>query len=131
MKRMLKPFILFYLCAAIIIAALAQREANKPSAELILLKQKSDKDTTKVSLLLRLSEYYFSKVPKVSTDLDISLAYARSSSAIGAEGVRLRCSRRRGAQPRKDPAAQPGARPEAAARWALRRAPTFRASRAR
>ena len=82
MKRMLKPLILFYLCVAIIIAALAQQETNKPFAELILLKQKSDKDTSKVNLLLRLSEYYFLKLPKVSTDLDSSLAYAFSAEAL-------------------------------------------------
>jgi two-component sensor histidine kinase/tetratricopeptide (TPR) repeat protein len=79
---MLKSLLLFYLFVAINIAALAQQETKQPSAELILLKQKSDKDTSKVNLLLRLSEYYFLRLPRVPTDLDSALAYAFSAERL-------------------------------------------------
>ena len=78
---MLRGFILFFLFSGVIISGKAQ-QADKFLKDLHSQLQKSNKDSSRVNLLLQLSEYYFSKSPRQAADLDSSLSYVRTAETL-------------------------------------------------
>jgi two-component sensor histidine kinase len=67
---------------SIVSIALAQPATTTLTSDLILLKRKSDQDTAKVNVLLRLSEFYFLKSPPGSRGHDSALLYASSAETL-------------------------------------------------
>ncbi len=65
-----------------IISVVAQQQGDVNVLELKQALKSSNNDTSKVNLLLQVSDYYFLKNPKQSTDLDTSMLYANNAEAL-------------------------------------------------
>ena len=79
---MLRRFLLKCLFVVITTSVAAQQQENNNIAAFKHALEANKQDTSKVNLLLRLSEYYFFKNPKRTTDLDSAMFYAKEAEAL-------------------------------------------------
>src|ERR1700722_3995924 len=71
-----------FMAASMLQPAMAQDQPEKPIEQLWSSLSKSRQDTSRVTLLLQLSDHYFPLPGRTKFDLDSAMAYARSAEAI-------------------------------------------------